>query len=99
MADNDDTVTETKQYVTGNGETRTRVVQRKKLSPDAVPPRVMDATAARPDDEPPTKARVVMYALTAGVTSLNFLLRNGIPNLCVLLPPLCRAAPRSHTRV
>ena len=31
--------------------------------------------------ERPTKARVAMYALTAGVTMINFLLRNGIPNL------------------
>ena len=37
--------------------------------------------SAAPQQERPTKARVAMYGLTAGVTMINFLLRNGIPNL------------------
>ena len=32
-------------------------------------------------EQRPTKARLAMYGLTAGVTMINFLLRNGIPNL------------------
>eukprot|EP01050_Picozoa_sp_SAG11_P014223 SAG11_NODE_1728_length_4367_cov_4.915183_6_plen_110_part_00 len=42
---------------------------------------VAKAPAAPEEAEKPTRARAMMYALTAGVTAFNFLIRQGIPTM------------------